>query len=103
AREVAPDQEELVLDVLQPLLDGVAPRRAGRPCPVQRARDAERRVELVDVAVGGDAQVGLAHAFARDEPRLAAVAGARVAPGRSEACGGEGLVPEDGRARGACL
>ena len=64
------DGEEIALDPIELVVD--VPRQAGR------ARLAQQRVQLVDVAVGVDARIGLADARAVEERRLAAVARSRV-------------------------
>ena len=68
--EARPEREEIPLELLESLDDGVV---AGRG-----ACQAEGGVELVDVAVRVDAAVGLPHAGAVEQGRIAVVAGARV-------------------------
>src|SRR3954452_4519431 len=72
--EVGADVEELVLHAAQPV--GVLRRQ-----PLDRERQADLRVELVDRPVRLDPRVGLRHPAHVAEVRLAAVAELRVDPG----------------------
>ena len=65
------EREQIALD-----RDRASRRSRRRACV--RADDAEPGVQLVDVAVRVDARVGLRHARAVEQPRLAAVAGLGV-------------------------
>ena len=66
--EPGAEREQIVLN-----LSRAAP--ADRASTPARAHGAEAGVELVDLAVGVDARIGLRHARAVEQRRLAGVAG----------------------------
>src|SRR5213078_2300361 len=76
--ELAAEVEQLVLDSPQHLVEPAVVLALGQTLRVERADEADDRVQLVDRPVGDDPRRVLGHALAAHQPGLAVVAEARV-------------------------
>src|SRR5260370_27468092 len=74
----AGEVERLVRNPARSLVESAVILALREPLLVERADEPDDGVQLVDGPVCADARRVLGHAPASDEPRLAAVAGARV-------------------------